>query len=501
MSENFVTYRAFGAKGDGVTDDFAAIVKTHEYANEHGVPVHGDEGATYYIGVVSTTAVIRTDTDWTGAKFIIDDSAVGTDRRGANIFAVRSLKENVPVTGLTSLKKGQANLGIRLAEPSIVVINDANTKRYIREGINHNNGSDQTDIVLADADGNIDQNAPLIWDYEQVTSAYATPIDTETLTLKGGEFTTIANQADSYYTYYTRGITIQRSNVTVDGLKHFITGELEHGAPYAGILQISNCANILVKNCTFTAHRMYQSKDPNQASWMGSYDISPARAVNITFQNCVQTTDILDRRYWGIMGSNFCKNITLDHCYFSRFDAHQGVANVTILASTLGHQCLNAIGCGTLRVEGSTLYGSSFINLRGDYGSTWEGDAVIRDCTWSPNCGKGADRNAVIGGSYSGFHDFGYECYMPRTVTIDGLTVRDEKHSENYSGISLFGNITPAYKDEAYEEKVRTEGFPYHITEKLTIRNFRSDTGMKWKLSENPFMFRHVVVTDLDAVK
>ena len=496
---SFVSYSEFGAVGDGVTDDFAAIVKTHEYANANGMKVKADAGATYYIGVIKTTAVIRTDTDWTGAKFIIDDSVVNTDQRNYNIFTVRSLKEQYSISGLTTLKKGQANLGITLKEPAIVVINDSNTKRYIREGINKNNGSDQTDIVLVDTDGNIDQNAPLIWDYKQVTSAYAIPIDTTTLTITGGEFTTIANQADSYYTYYTRGIQIQRSNVTVDGLKHYIVGELDHGAPYSGILQISNCANILVKDCTFTAHKTYQSKDPKQASMMGSYDISPSRAVNITFQNCVQTTDILDTKYWGVMGSNFCKNITLDGCTFSRFDAHQGVANVTIKNSTLGHQCLNAIGCGTLTVEGSTLYGSSFIYLRSDYGSTWEGDVVIKDCTWIPNCGKGVGNNAVIGGSYTGFHDFGYECYMPKSITIDGLHIVDTKRAAAYKGIYLLGNITPSYTSEAYEKKVAAQGYPYHITENITIKNFTSESGKKWNLSQNKFMYRNVVVNDLDA--
>ena len=68
----------------------------------------------------------------------------------------------------------------------------------------------------------------------------------------------------------------------------------------------------------------------------------------------------------------------------------------------------------------------------------------------------------------------------------------------DYDGIYLLGNITPAYTSEAYEEKVRAEGFPYHIAERVTVKNFRSDTGKKWKLSPNPFMFRHVAVTDLD---
>ena len=82
------------------------------------------------------------------------------------------------------------------------------------------------------------------------------------------------------------------------------------------------------------------------------------------------------------MGTNFCKNITLEGCSFSRFDAHQGVYNVTIKDSTLGHQCLNAIGMGTLLIEDTTLYGNYLIVLRDDYGSTWKGDVIIRNCSW-----------------------------------------------------------------------------------------------------------------------
>ena len=34
----FVRYADFGAKGDGKTNDAAAIIKAHKYANEHGLP-------------------------------------------------------------------------------------------------------------------------------------------------------------------------------------------------------------------------------------------------------------------------------------------------------------------------------------------------------------------------------------------------------------------------------------------------------------------------------
>ena len=49
MSEKFVTYLDFGAKGDGVTDDFKAIYEAHEYANKNGLTVKTDDGKTYYI--------------------------------------------------------------------------------------------------------------------------------------------------------------------------------------------------------------------------------------------------------------------------------------------------------------------------------------------------------------------------------------------------------------------------------------------------------------------
>lgn len=42
---DFITYEAFGAVGDGKTDDFEAIVKTHEYANANGLSVLADETA------------------------------------------------------------------------------------------------------------------------------------------------------------------------------------------------------------------------------------------------------------------------------------------------------------------------------------------------------------------------------------------------------------------------------------------------------------------------
>ena len=76
-----VRYSDFGAKGDGKTDDIDAIAATHAFANLHGLMVKSDEGATYYIGGKERIAVIRTDTDFGTATFIIDDTEVQNRNR------------------------------------------------------------------------------------------------------------------------------------------------------------------------------------------------------------------------------------------------------------------------------------------------------------------------------------------------------------------------------------------------------------------------------------
>ena len=88
-NETYVYYEDFGAVGDGIHDDIAAIQAAHAYANETGRPVKARVGATYYIKDCKTPALIKTDTDFTGAKFIIDDRGIvkGSDNTG-RIFQV-----------------------------------------------------------------------------------------------------------------------------------------------------------------------------------------------------------------------------------------------------------------------------------------------------------------------------------------------------------------------------------------------------------------------------
>ncbi|MBR3074757.1 MAG: hypothetical protein IKH11_03245, partial [Bacteroidales bacterium] len=110
-SPKYLTYEQFGAKGDGVADDFPAIIATHAAANIKGLPVKAAGGKTYYIGNTTGTAVIRTDVDFGTARFIIDDSHVSLEDREDYIFRIESPFEPFDIDGIGSLKRDQTNIG------------------------------------------------------------------------------------------------------------------------------------------------------------------------------------------------------------------------------------------------------------------------------------------------------------------------------------------------------------------------------------------------------
>lgn len=487
--DKIVRYSEYGAVGDGVTDDFEAIVRTHAEANKTGAKVRADAGATYYIGGAKKSAIIQTDTDWSGARFIIDDTKV--ENRQTNVFRVSSTLPQVQIKSVKTLRKNQDKLDAALSRESVVIVTDTATKRYIRMGRNQNNGSPQTDVLVVDKDGSIDKKTPVLWDFDRVTSMIAHPIDSEILTVRGGHFTTIANREESRYSYYARGLNITRSNVVIDGITHAVTGEVDHGAPYTGFIIISNCARVTVQNCVLSGRKTHSTIGrANERVSMGSYDISVTRASDVTFRDCRQMNDIHDKKLWGIFGSNFSKNITFDNVVFSRFDAHMGVTNATIKNSILGHQGINLIGHGVFLVENTKVHGRNFINLRSDYGSTWDGEIIIRNCEYTPDGGGRSDA-VLINGSNNGKHDFGYVCHMPEKITIDGLVINDSNPVPKYAGPKIFGVFNKDYANDDYKEE-----HPYVITKEVGVRNIKIKSGKPLVKSGNPFMFRNVKVTE-----
>lgn len=493
-TDSFVTYEAFGAIGDGVADDLPAICAAHEYANARGLHVRTKPDATYHLGRRALTAVIATDTDWNTSRFTIDDSTHVEDHK-APLFEVRSLlaPEDVQIDRLT---RDQKRVDARPEHDCHVLVENANKRRYIRRGLNQNAGVPQHDCFILRRDGSV--ASPIDWDYDVVTRVEARPIDGTPLVLRGGVFTTFANRMKQEvgYNYWSRNIVISRSNTEVDGLTHYVVGETSVGHPYAGFINVRRCANVTLRNCFATGHKIYSTVgSAGKPVNMGSYDYSVSNVVNFRMINC-RMNHICDRTRWGVIGSNFCKNILLEDCVLSRMDTHMGVAGTyTIRRCTLGHMGLNAIGRGLLTVEDSTLYGRNLVSFRRDYGSTWEGDLIIRNCRWIPSCGDTTWPH-MIGVSNDGMHDFGYPCSMPREVIIDGLFVDDANHPEDYHGMYFFTDPDRAFSDDEAITPAAERPFPYARCQKVRVRGLSTASGTKPQVSPNAELQNSVVVIE-----
>ena len=531
-----IYYKDFGAKGDGRTDDFLALKKAHEYANDYGHTVNADSGSpVYYIGDAmkiyapqnkdKAPIMIMTDTNWEGASFIFDDSIIPVqyhyekhqykhtdgkvydvlytddmvknnkdaqcsrclkkiheDKLGCtnnssglhtySIFVIKSENEEVDLT--STFAGAKINIGdtyLTLADgskyvpgrPILMQIQDNTKRHYIRAGGNANNGGAQTEIILILADGTIDESTPLHWDYTKVSYAGGKFVDDKPVTVTGGEkgcvITTIANQGPNYYYSYGRNIVVTRSNTTVSGIKHYITGE---GLPGKGkcptsFTNTSFCNNVTYENMLFT-HQL-DHKDASNKTLLGTYEIGATYSNNLYWKNCDQTNFFEadgSVKGKGFFGTNYCKNFYIYDSLMESFDAHCGTYNVTLVGSTFEH--INCVGEGLIYLEDVTVYTDSkraMICLRGDYGCPWKGDLYAKNVTLRHAQNNSKNTLSVFSGGWQN-HIFGFECYMPGKVTLDN--VKTEQY--NYS------NATGKREDRK-ETIVSTNALPLNLYKAL----------------------------------
>ncbi len=464
-----VFYSDFNVKQSNNECCLDELIEAHDYANQNGYKVFADYGANYYISSTDKSVTVNTDVEWGNAKIVIDDTDVSVEKRGDWIFKITSDYSDYTIKNIKSANRNTSNLGITLPQKSMVTMYDDDKMIYIRYGSNSNSGQAMQDSIVVDTRGNIASDTPITWDFADVDRSIVRPIDEKILTVSGGEFITKANRAPSEYTYYARGINVTRSNTVVNAITHRITDEGETGAPYVAFLNVSDCAYFTAKNCVFTGHKTYA----NATNKMGSYDIGFRNTISASVINCSQTNDITDSTRWGVAISEFSKNLVYDGCSLSRFDAHQGVTNATVKNSVIGCHGISVVGYGTLLIENTTVLSDSLVRLRDDYGSSWEGDVIIRNCTISPTS---YGKVSVISGKNTGDHDFGYVCYSPTNVKIDGLAI------DNVTEAYIFSNINPNAQDEVYTSK-----YPYVETEKVEIKKYSSFVDIE--LCLNPFLF------------
>ena len=510
-----VSYEAFGAVGDGITDDFDAIRAAHDYANANGLDVKAEGDKKYYIGSTAISESenkppikIKTNVDFGKSEFIIDDSKIAStdNAKNAVIFSVirdypvvTYTKENDTPTGLIAkinasggFKRDITKLDMGLDYPAMLIVTDENGKVYIRYGPNKNAGGAQSEVICIDENGNIDKDTPFLLDYKAVTSITVFRTDDAPITIKGGIFTTVANQAKEDYRYYNRNMSIGRSNVTIDALTYRIVGEGEHGDPYGAFLSVNKCANVLIENSTLQAHRYYWCVGSGGGApvGMGTYAISASSCNNVIWRNCTQSNFFADdgisyrSGIWGIMGSSYSKNLAYENCVLSRFDAHAGVYNARIVNSTLAS--FRIIGGGDIYIDNCHIYTDTLIGLREDYGSTWNGRIFVKDSTIHNDNSK--ETNLVYAQWYN--HNFGYKTYIPSEVIIDGLTLTKD------TPVNVFTKRFVEQSQNAHLDEIDGEPNVNKMTPPVRIVIKNNKNGYKFIKPESEFFKNTEIIED-----
>lgn len=330
MEKDFVCYEDFGAVGDGVADDFAAIYKAHEYANEHKLKVLGTPGKTYYIFDTTMgtdkvyTAVIKTEVDWRGAHFIIDDRKLSrrTDNpynhlASAHIFKVSPDTEyemfkiadadalsRIVRDGLNPDTK-KIDLGIEWDGAVMIIPYNSDHRIYRRRGYGAFAGAVMHEIIVVLPDGSVSEETPITFDYTSLDYIVVYKLDKSTaITVKNGIFTTLESRVnhmdkneDGTYTYkpggyIARGMVVNRSYTTVENIEHRVEGGFTlleraeghlEGSPYWGLFRAHEANEVTFKNCIIPGRTAYGPRNGHS-----SYNFGADSVNKIVLDNCIQ---------------------------------------------------------------------------------------------------------------------------------------------------------------------------------------------------------------------
>jgi hypothetical protein len=330
--KKFVTYEEFGAVGDGVTEDFVAIKKAHDYANEMGLPVRARDDAHYYIhdtkidGVVET-AIIKTDVVWGNAKITIDDRDISPAEGDATyeyahkpIFSVMPDNPSFKITEREVLDKihiapGVQKIDLALGYPALIIPfnrEDLGERVYRRIGYGAGYGHVRHEIIVIDGEGNISEETPIMFEYPSLDYVMVHRCDDKPITILGGTVTTRASRVNilrdigngrtnEFGGYIQRSLKVFRSHTTVKGVKHYVTdevtlkeqiknGEYVHiSSTYNPFFDAFSANEITFEDCVMTGRRCYgRPKNCVTGGTGGTYDIGGNSVNKLVFKNCNQ---------------------------------------------------------------------------------------------------------------------------------------------------------------------------------------------------------------------
>ncbi len=489
----------------------------------NAAPMYDYRLNSYSVDVTSIAKM--TDVDNNATVRYLDVQAGKRGSLDASLF-VGAVKAASSFAGQSSSMTETIHKYLSDARIWAVQIEDENVKQYIRySGTNTNSGSNERDVFLIDTETKTNLS-DIEWSFNmdsEKLSVRIWPVPENPITIKNGNFTTKVNH-DAFYlnngkcanqNYNNRNIRIAfTGNVTISGVKHYLDENAYTGSGYSytcyysdsnplgnayyGFVRLDRASYINVNNVDLTPHTTpIRTVTGSTSSYnYGTYDLVYNYSTNVQFNNlsfaCASGSKtrgsscyeemMIEKSKWGLVESSGSRNVFFTNSQLNRIDAHEGVMNLYVTDSTIGAKGFRLIGSGDFYANNLLMDRSpGILQLREDYGSTWNGTVVMDDITFTiPNNTFDSSTIYLVksGRQYTSSlndntHDFGYLTYFPN-LYLNNITL---DNTGKYNGVTLNGadtNTKDIYLARLNSDNVDLDGgYKYDFAGDIRVNNIK----------------------------
>ncbi len=431
-----VYYSDFGAKGDGIADDYLAIYKAHEYANMSGQTVYADKDAKYRIEEMTYGSIpVKTDVYLGDAKIITKNRVTDGNLLEKPLFFIEGEK------GLI-YEDLDENLVLNKDQAQASWISDFTQNNSMIKVCGKNEGVDIVDVfIIKDGDA-VDENSPISYNFSEIDKLQIYKTTDKPIVFSGGVFESTGEVTE---------ILVRRSNVGIDGIEVKISeGSKENEVPFVDFSLSYNCTLINTE-----------------------VSVSCHDCIDIKFKGAGLDPDSTEKPFVLLSGA---KNVEISDMNLSALDASDDVFGLKVFRTNI-YSPIKLNGGNYFEAENvNVLSGDSFVVLTKISGASFCGDIKLKN---SKIDSIDISSLYVIKSEYdSGDEEyssrFGYSLHMPNRVILDNFT-----HGDEYATVYLF----------SYIENSAFENNKYRICSEIcyenmhTINTYKSD-GSESKLAE-----------------
>ena len=397
--QEFISVKDFGAVGDGVVDDTAAVLAAHTYANSVFAEV-SYAGCQQIALQANAQIPLQTSVDFASCELVIL-GGVNTPPTFSTFNKLYIVTDPacplVTVTGAVSA----ANLTAGALFPTLGLF-DGHGYAFLECGLQIPNRAETGTMNYAQA-FKINRIGRASLPLSADISAFAAAI-TVTYRKTSDRRLSIKNVSLKEGAWNNQQVfSIKRCNVEIDNFTMMFTGGTFDNIQ--SIIDIEHSSDITIRNFISTGRPV--------TTTLGSYNLNIFGGADIIVDNMNALTG------WGATGTNHINGIKYINCVLNRIDAHSGGHNVFAENCDLHESgMVYGWGGGVLSVKNCRLNRCAAIATRGDYGGQFFGDLVVADCEATNNFTATlivVDLEANPLGASTPVH-------APRTITLTNVT-------------------------------------------------------------------------------